>query len=79
MTTLTSFISNLLWEAFWMSLLIQEMKIMAKTSKSTQFSVQQMAAGEQQTKSVANQHQVHLQCIVGEIMDFTNLKTKTSD
>ena len=36
----TSFIPNLLWGAFRMSLIIQEMKIAEKTSKSTKLSVQ---------------------------------------
>ena len=55
----TSFISNLLWGAFRMSLITQEMKIAKKKSKSTKLSVQQTTDGEQPTKSAANQHRVH--------------------
>ena len=50
-----SFISNLLWGAFQMSLIVQEMKIAEKKSKSTKLSVQQMTDGEQPTKSAASQ------------------------
>ena len=64
-----------------MSLNIQEMKIVEEKSKSTKLSMQQMTDGEQPTKSTANQHQIYeninLQCVVGEIVDFPDLKTKT--
>ena len=55
----TSFISYLLWGAFRMSLITQEMKIAKKKSKSTKLSVQQTTDGEQPTKSSTNQHRVH--------------------
>ena len=42
-----------------MSLIIQDMKMLEEKSKSTKLSVQQTTDGEQPTKSVANQHQVH--------------------
>ena len=42
-----------------MSLIIQEMKIVEKKSKSTKLSIQQATGGEQPTKSAANQHRVH--------------------
>ena len=41
-----------------MSLIIQEMKIAEKKSKSRKISVQQTTDGEQPTKSTASQHQV---------------------
>ena len=46
-----SFISNLLWGAFRLSLIIQEMEI-------AENSIQQTTDGEQLTKSAANQHRV---------------------
>ena len=55
----TFFISNLLWGAFRMSLIIQVMKIAEKKSKSTNILVQQTTDGAQPTKSAANQHRVH--------------------
>ena len=76
----TSFISNLLWRAFLMSLIIQEMKIAEKWSKSTKLSMQQTTDSDQPTKSAANQNRVRgviCKCIVCEIMDFPDLKTKT--
>ena len=42
-----------------MSLIIQEMKIVEKTSKSTKLSVQQTTNSQQPTKSAANQHRGH--------------------
>ena len=42
-----------------MSLIIQEMKIVEKKSKSTKLSVQQTTDGKQPTKSAANQHRVN--------------------
>ena len=51
---------NLLWGAFRISLIIQEMKIAEKKSESTKFSVQQTTEGEQPIKNAANQHWVHV-------------------
>ena len=42
-----------------MFLLIQEMKIAEKKSKSTKLSMKQTTDGKQPTKSAANQHRVH--------------------
>ena len=53
------FISKLLWGTLRISMIIQEMKIVEKKSKSTKLSVQQTTDGEQPTKSAANQHRVH--------------------
>ena len=61
-----------------MSLIIQEIKIAEKKSKSTKLSAQQTTDGEQPTKSAANKHRVH-EVIVGEMIDFPDLKTKPSD
>ena len=51
--------SNLLWGAFRVSLIIQEMKIADKKSKLAKLAVQQTTYGKQPTKSAANQHRVH--------------------
>ena len=42
-----------------MSMIMQEMKIAEKKSKSAKLSVQQTTDSEQPTKSAANQHRVH--------------------
>ena len=52
-------LSNLLWGAFRVSLIVQEMKIAEKKLESTKPSVHQTTSDEQPTKSAGNQHRVH--------------------
>ena len=68
-----------------MSLIVQEIKIAEKKSKSTKLSMQQTTDGEQPTKSAANQHRVHgVICNVLLVRkkkekDFSDLKSKTTN
>ena len=65
-----------------MSLIIKEMKIAEKKSKSRKMSAQQTTDGAQPTKSAANRHRVCdaiCNAMWKKTMDFLDLQTKTSD
>ena len=65
-----------------MSLIVQEMKIVEKKLKINKtFSAadNRLPAADKKRGQSASSSWGHLQCIVGEIMDFPHLKTKTSD
>ena len=78
----TSFISNFLWGAFRMSLIIQGMKIVEKKSKNQQnftFSRRPTASSRQKARPISikfvRSFAMHCWCI----MDFPDPKPKTSD
>ena len=62
-------------------MIIQELKIAEKKSKSTKLGMQQMTDSWQLTKhsQSASSVQLHLECIVGETIDFPDLKTNASN
>ena len=79
----TFFISNLLWGAFRMSLIIQEMKITEKNknkiNKTFHSADDRRRAADKKRGQPASSSWGHLQCTVGEIMGFPELITETSD
>ena len=65
----------------WISILIQELKIAKKKSKSANSSMQQATDSQQATKpgQSASNFRCHLQCIMGTRTDFADLQAKASD